>query len=100
MIADLFPARDLTAPVSASPAQGPQAAAAPVAPALPFQYMGEIIDRGKRTLFVLRGEDHYSLVPGKKIDDQYKVERITDTAVTFTYLPLGVRQNLALPAVN
>src|SRR5262245_43506916 len=53
------------------------------APPLPFIYLGQILDDGKTTVFVARGEDHYSLAPGLVIDDTYKVERVTDTQVTF-----------------
>ena len=48
----------------------------------------------------MRGADHYHVAPGQVIDRTYRVERVTETAVTFTYLPLGTRQVLAVPALN
>ena len=81
-----------TAPVRAAPHRA--------APPLPFTYLGQMIDEGKTTVFVAKGEDHYGLQPGLVIDDAYKVERITDTQVTFLYVPLGVRQVMAVPSLK
>ena len=88
-VADLF----------ASPAPAPQAgqpAPQATAPALPFQYVAKIIDGGNTTVYVMHGEDHYGVKPGLVIDRIYKVEKVTETAVTFTFLPLGTRQVLSL----
>jgi len=85
-------------PTPASPAA--EQAGPPKPPPLPFQYGGKLIDGDKTALFVMRGEDHYSLEPGQTIDKDYRVERITNTAVTFIYLPLGIRQILQIPEIN
>jgi hypothetical protein len=69
---------------------------APVAPPLPFAYLGKIIDGGKTTVFVARGADHYSVESGAEID-QYKVEHVTDRQITFVFRPLGMRQVLDVP---
>ena len=73
-------------------------APAPAAPPLPFSYLGKTIDGDKLTVFVARGEEHYTVAPGQTIDNEYRVEKITAAAVTFRYLPLGTRQTLAIPA--
>ncbi len=78
-----------------------QAAAAaeptpPAAPPLPFRYMGRLTQDGKTEVFVLRGEDIISIAPGHKIDAEYRVDGITETAITMTYLPLSMRQSLEL----
>ena len=70
------------------------------APPLPFVYLGQMIDEGKTTVFVTSGEDHYGLAAGLIIDDSYKVERITETQVTFLYLPSRQRQVLAVPSLK
>jgi len=67
-----------------------------VAPPLPFRYMGRLTENGKTEVFVLRGEDIVSIAPGQKIDADYRVERITETAISMTYLPLKTRQSLEL----
>lgn len=73
---------------------------APSAPPLPFSYLGKMIDGDKTLVFVGRGADHYSAEPGLKIDETYKVEKVTDTAVTFVFLPSGTRQVLAVPSLS
>ncbi|OGA78197.1 MAG: hypothetical protein A3G81_31250 [Betaproteobacteria bacterium RIFCSPLOWO2_12_FULL_65_14] len=80
------------APQVLASAEPPQ----PVAPPLPFRYMGRLTENGKTEVFVLRGEDIVSIAPGQKIDADYRVERITETAISMTYLPLKTRQSLEL----
>ena len=69
-------------------------------PPLPFIYLGQMVDQGKTTIFVGRGHDHYDVAPGLVIDDTYKVERVTQTQVTFVYVPLGARQVLNVPSLR
>jgi hypothetical protein len=80
-----------------SPRRAPPA---PAAPPLPFSYLGKMIDGDKTHVFVGRGADHYSVEPGLTIDDTYKVEKITDTTVTFLFLPTRTRQVLAVPSLS
>jgi len=72
----------------------------PAAPPLPFAYLGKMIDGDKTTVFVSRGPDHYSAEPGLTIDDTYKVEQVTETAVTFVYIPSRTRQVLPVPSLK
>jgi hypothetical protein len=90
-IADLF----APPPAPAAPAEA-QSAPRPSAPPLPFQFVARIADGGNTTTYVMLGEDHYSVKPGLVIDRNYRVEKVTETAVTFTFLPLGTRQVLPL----
>ena len=95
-IADLF-----APPASKAPSAAPAAPGAPPsAPPLPFRYVAKIIDGDRTAVFLMNGNDHYNVQPGQVIDKTYKVERVTETAVTFTYLPLGTRQTLPVPALN
>ena len=81
-----------------------QAAAAPPspppAPPLPFVYLGKAIEDGKLEIFLGRGERSYSVRAGQKIDDEYRVDKLTQNSVSFTYLPSKTRQTLDIPAVN
>jgi hypothetical protein len=84
----------------APPAQGPaDAPAARTAPPLPFRYVGKMIEDGKLSVFLMRGDDSFSIRKGQRIDD-YRVDKITESSVVFTYLPLKTRQELNLSAVN
>jgi hypothetical protein len=78
------------------PEQQAQDAPRRTAPPLPFQFVARIVDGGNTAIYVTLGEDNYSVKPGLVIGDNYRVEKVTDTAVTFTYLPMGTRQELSL----
>lgn len=100
VVNDVLAARSLAAPAPAA-AAAPDASAAPPAPGappLPFQYLGKMIDGDRTLVFVGRGEEHYSVEPGLTIEKTYRVETVTDTAITFVFLPLGTRQSLPVVA--
>ena len=102
-VAANLPQKDPFARRSFAPA--PQAAAAalpavPGAPPLPFRYFGKLTEKGKTEVFVMRGQDLISIAPGQNIDGDYRVERITEAAIGFTYLPLNSNQSLDLPMAN
>jgi hypothetical protein len=99
-ITDLFAPRNRAAPVLPDAASvEPPAPPAPSAPPLPFTYLGQFIDGEKTEIFIAQGDEHYSAEKGRTIDG-YKIEKVTATAVTFIYLPLGIRQSLAIPALK
>jgi hypothetical protein len=76
-----------------------QAAAAPAkreAPALPFRYMGQVIENGKQEILLLRGDEHFVVAAGGKIDSEYRLDKATKSTLTFTYLPMKARQTLEI----
>jgi hypothetical protein len=94
------PANDPFARRSFAPAQPVVASAAPASPTvppLPFRYFGRLTQDGKTEVYVMRGDDLISIAAGQKIDAEYRVERIGDTSIGFTYLPLKTAQSLDLP---
>jgi hypothetical protein len=93
---DPFARRSFAPEQPAAPQGGQAVAAAPSAPPLPFRYFGKLIEKGKLEVFVMKGDEVLSIAAGQKIDD-YRVDGITDTAISFTYLPLKTRQTLDLP---
>jgi hypothetical protein len=46
-------------------------------------------------VYVMRGDELITLAPGQKIGD-YRVEQIADASISFTYLPLKMKQTLDL----
>lgn len=84
----------------ATPANPQQAPAGPTVPALPFRYLGRAVEEGRTAVFLERGNENYSVAQGERAGHDYRVEQITEAAVTFTYLPLGARQTLVVPALN
>jgi hypothetical protein len=95
--ADPFAQRSFAPQAPAREAAAPQP---PAAPPLPFQYIGKVIENGKLEVYVTHGEELLSLARGQKIGGEYRVDKVTASSVTFTYLPLKMKQTLDLPAVN
>ena len=69
--------------------------AKPVAPPLPFRYLGKMIEDGTLNVFLARGEESLSVRAGQKLGE-YRVDKVTDSEIVFTYLPLKTKQSLPL----
>jgi hypothetical protein len=67
----------------------------PMAPALPFQYIGKLMEGGVLTVFVTKQGQNYAIKSGDTLDDIYHVDSIESQRVIFTYLPLNIQQSLA-----
>jgi hypothetical protein len=94
-----FARRSFGAPgQQAQPAAAP--AAPPSAPALPFRYVGKALEDGKLSVFLMRGDDSFSVSGKQKLDEQYRIDKVTETSVAFTYLPLNTRQVLDIPVAQ
>lgn len=81
---------------SAAAAQQAPAPARPEAPELPFRYMGKVIEDGKTEILLLRGDEHFVVAAGQKIDNEYRLDKVTASALTITYLPMKTKQTLEL----
>jgi hypothetical protein len=68
---------------------------APVAPPLPFQYVGQIQGREGPTILLSRGAESFSVRAGEPIDNDYRLESVAGDALTIVYLPLNQRQTLS-----
>jgi hypothetical protein len=93
-------AKNPFAPRNFAPIEPPQKQAAgrkeaPSAPPLPFRYLGKLVDGGKLAVFLARGDESLAVAAGERIGD-YRVDSVTDSEVTFTYLPLKTKQSLPL----
>lgn len=66
----------------------------PVAPPIPFQYVGQIDGREGLTILLSRGGESFSIKAGEPIDGDYLLESVTGEALTIVYLPLNERQIL------
>ena len=67
----------------------------PVAPPLPFQYVGRIQGREGPTILLSRGAESFSVKAGEPIDNDYRLESVAGDALTIVYLPLNQRQTLS-----
>ncbi|WP_377702057.1 hypothetical protein [Pseudoduganella sp. UC29_71] len=69
-------------------------------PPLPFQFMGRFIDDGK-TAYFLQVEDRNVVARvGEKLGDNYQLDAAANGTLTFTYLPLNLKQTLAVGDTN
>jgi len=64
-------------------------------PPLPFAYLGKLIEDGKLAVFLSRGGESLSVAQGDTIGE-YRVDSVSETEITFTYLPLKTKQKLPL----
>ena len=73
----------------------PPPPAAPVAPPLPFVFVG-MLERGtaKPEAFIAKGDALFVVSVGDTIDTSYRIDSLTADAVVMTYLPLNTRQTL------
>ena len=65
-------------------------------PALPFRYIGRVVQDGRLEVLLLRGAQHFSVAAGESIGSQYRLEQVGESEIVFTYLPLNVQQSLPL----
>jgi hypothetical protein len=88
---DLFARRNFAGEPRSAPVVN--APAKPVAPPLPFQYIGKWTQAGKTDVLVMRGEELVAIEAGQTLGE-YRVDKIGDSSIAFTYLPLKTRQTL------
>jgi hypothetical protein len=103
--ADPFALRDFrpAPPVVKHPIAMPAAEVAPPppppqAPPLPFSYLGKLAEGDSTTVFLSLGDRNLIVRAGDVIENNYRVEEVTDAAVVLTYLPLTVKQTLPIGA--
>ncbi|MGF6092755.1 hypothetical protein [Pseudomonas sp. 18173] len=107
-IKDLSPAGDLFAARSwkAAPALGTvteqpavdvtPVVQTPIAPPLPFQFVGRLDDRSDLQVFLQNGEKIYVVRKGDVIDETWRIERISKEELSLVYLPLHLAQTLSV----
>ena len=67
----------------------------PSPPPLMFKYLGKVTEGDETRVFLALAERNYVVKAGEKIDNQYRVDEVTDHAITFTYIPLNAKQMLS-----
>jgi hypothetical protein len=70
----------------------------PTAPPVPFKYVGQMDAKAARPqVFLSNGDQLLIVSQGDVIDNQYRVESVSESDVVLTYLPLHERQVVAIP---
>lgn len=91
-VGEAFGPRSWTPPTK--PAAGPPPPPRPVAPALPFDFLGRVEDKGAPTVILRRGKDVVLARERQNIDAAYRLEAIGPDGLVITYLPLDQQQVL------
>lgn len=91
---DLFRARSWEPP-RAPQRKAPEPPPAPVAPPLPFTYVGKWLERGETIVVLARDRQHYIVHAGENLDGTYVLESIDNDRLVIRYLPLNVAQVLS-----
>ncbi len=66
----------------------------PMAPPLPFAFVGRWVENGQETVFLSQGETVHSVHKGDPLPGGWRLERIGQSDLTFTYLPLEMTQTM------
>lgn len=86
--------------VAPPPPPPPPAAAPPPppsAPAMPFVYAGRLQgENGRWTYYLMRGDQSFAVSRGDTFDTSYRLDSVDDTKMVIEYLPLSVKQTLAI----
>lgn len=90
-VVDIFDSRPLAVANLASAAPP-----APVAPKLPFSYLGSIEESGKAKYVLVQGEQLHVVAVGEEFAGAYRLEQVGPLELFITYLPLGARQSLPI----
>ena len=98
--ADPFAAATFAPAPPAPPRAAPKPSSALTPPPLPFRYVGRLIANGKLEVLLMRGEQLFSISAGDRIGEDYLVERVGESSISITYLPLKMKQHMDLPGVN
>ena len=98
IVAAPLPAVLRTAPPSppAEPAAAPPPPPPPSAPALPFRFVARFVENGTTRLLLANGDKEHNVSGGETLEGTYRVDSVSDQAVTFTYLPMKTVQTLSL----
>lgn len=72
----------------------------PVAPPLPFSYLGKMVEENKTTVYVSKAGRNYVLRGGEVIDGIYTVKSVDVQQVVFEYTPLKIDQVLIIRGAN
>ena len=93
---DMFAAKSWYVPPPA-----PKIRPVPVAPPLPFTYVGKLLQQGKSSTVFLERQNRIFLVrEGDAIDANYRVDTIKAPVMILTYLPLDIKQTVQIGEAN
>lgn len=67
---------------------------APTAPPMPYRYAGKVVQGGRLSVLLSKGDTVFPIKEGQTLDGAYRVESIGETQITLTYLPLKHKETI------
>ena len=98
--ADVFGRQDWTPPPPPPRPESLAPPAPPMAPPLPFTYLGKAAEGGRWEVFLAIGDKTYVVRDKMVIDGMYRVDAIAPPNLTLTYLPLNQVQQLNIGVLD
>lgn len=68
----------------------------PAAPPIPYRVAGQVVAEDGMRVVLAKGDRVFQVRQGETLEDGFRVESIAPHAVTFVYVPLGLKQELAV----
>src|SRR5262245_41630275 len=69
----------------------------PAAPPLPFTFLGAFETEGaKQVFYLVEGDKVHAVTEGEIVNETYQIETVTPEEMVLVYLPLKIKQTLAL----
>ena len=65
-------------------------------PPLDFKYLGKVVEGNKTKVFLAQADEYHVVRLGGRVNKKYRVDGVSNEAVTLTYIPLGARQKLMI----
>lgn len=97
---DIFKGKSWYVPPPPPKPQPPPPPPPPSAPPLPYTYIGKLIDGGKLSIFLSKQDRNFIIKEGDTLEGTYRVEHITPSNITLTYIPLNIKQNMQIGEMN
>jgi len=67
---------------------------APTAPPMPYRYAGKVVEGGRQSVLLAKGDRLFPISEGETLDGAYRVESIAEAQITVTYLPLALEERI------
>jgi hypothetical protein len=68
----------------------------PSAPPMPYKFVGRLLQEGRLTVFLSKGDSVFPAKEGETLDGTYRVDAIRATQIDLVYLPLGQTQSVSI----
>jgi hypothetical protein len=72
---------------------------APVAPPFPYQIIGSLVESGQTQVFLAGPARSLNVRAGELIDGQWRVDQVSATGMSLTWLPAQIKQQIAFRAL-